>query len=100
MANANSDLPSSEDKDRLIDDMREYIENIPQVKDEKRVKLQRLILKESEKIDRRTEDFRGHLNNMRISDPGIAQSLIKLFELKTTIKESLLNIYTTSKRLM
>ena len=100
MANASSDLPSSEDKDRLIDDIWEYIQNIPQEKDEKRVKLQRLILKESEKIDGRIEDFRGHLNNMRRSDPGTAQSLIKLFELKTTIKKSLLNIYTTSKRLM
>ena len=100
MAKANSDLPSSEDKDRLIDDIREHIKHIPQIKDAKRLKLQRLILKESGIIDRRIEDFRGHLNNMRISDPGIAQSLIKLFELKTTIKESLLSIYTTSKRLI
>ncbi|MFC2067736.1 hypothetical protein ACFLTP_01805 [Chloroflexota bacterium] len=100
MANTNSDLPSSEDRDRLIDDIREHIRYIPQVKGEKRLKLQRLILKESGIIDRRIEDFRGHLNHMRISDPRIAESLIKLFELKTTIKESLLNIYTTSKKLM
>jgi hypothetical protein len=100
MANTPSDLPGSEDKDRLIDDIRKKMGNKSRGRDEKRLRLQQIVLKESENIDSRIEDFREHLNNMLISDPGVAASLIKLFELKNTIEESLLNIYSVSKRLL
>ena len=100
MQNTSSNLPSSEDNTRLIDDISKKMGNKSKARDEKRLKLQRIVLKESEKIDSRIENFREHLNKMLTTDPAVAQSLIKLFELKTTIKESLVNIYTTSKRLI
>ncbi len=100
MANTPSDLPGSEDKNRLIDDLRKNIGNKSKEMDEKRLRLQQIVLKESEKIDSSIEDLRDHLNNMLINDPGVAASLIKLLELKNTIKESLLNIYSVSKRFL
>ncbi|MFC1871290.1 hypothetical protein ACFLYF_02670 [Chloroflexota bacterium] len=100
MLNNSSNLPSGEDKDSLIDDIRKSIGNRSNLRDEKRLKLQRIVLKESEKIDSRIEDFREHLNKMLTSDPKAAQSLIRLLELKNTIKESLLGIYDVSKRLL
>ena len=100
MANTPSDLPGSEDKDRLIDDLRKKIGNKSRDRDKKRLRLQQIVLKESEKIDSSIEDLREHLNDMLINDPGVATSLIKLFELKNTIKESLLNIYSVSKRFL
>jgi len=100
MQNTSADLPSSEDDTRLIDDISKKIRNKSKARDEKRLKLQRIVLKESEKIDSRIEDFREHLNKMLTSDPGVAKSLIKLLELKNTIKESLLNMYDVSKKMM
>ena len=100
MVKTPSDLPDSGDKDRLIDDIRKKMGNKSRGRDEKRLRLQRIVLKESEKIDSHIEDFREHLNNMLISDPGVASSLIQLSELKNTIKESLLNIYSVSKRFL
>ena len=100
MANTPSDLPDSEDKNRLIDDLRKKMGNKSRGRDEKRLRLQQIVLKESEKIDSRIEDFREHLNGMPINDPRVATSLIKLSELKNTIKESLLNIYSVSKRVL
>ncbi|MFC1981768.1 hypothetical protein ACFLVN_05980, partial [Chloroflexota bacterium] len=90
-------LPGPHSPQLLID---RVVTQAPRGRDEKRLRLQQIVLKESEKIDSRIEDFREHLNSMPISDPGVAAPLIKLSELKNTIKESLLNIYSVSKRFL